>query len=149
MTGGGEWVANRGKFRFEDLVVGAEFHHPYTVSAEVYQQFTALFGDVSPLHVDDVTARSCGFSERLVHGAVLNGFISNFIGMHFPGRRSLELEVAIEYCKPTYVGDKLLLRATVKERLEALAVATLKFTFSRGSDVVARGKVRVMICDIP
>ena len=144
-----ESVAKRGAFTFEDLPLGTRFTQQYAATEEVYRRFLDLFGDVSPLHVSDEVAVSCGFSRRLVHGATLNGFISNFVGMNFPGRRSLELGVDIEYVQPTYIGDVLLLEATVKERLEARCVVVLKFRFTRGDTLIARGRITVMMCDVP
>jgi acyl dehydratase len=138
----------RGFFGFEDLPIGAEFVHQYPITQELYQSFLSLFQDSSPLHTNDATAISCGFSSRLVHGATLNGLISNFVGMHFPGRKSLELGVSIDYVMPVYIGDVLSLCATVTERFTARSVITLKILFSRAEQCVARAKVRVMICDI-
>lgn len=142
-------LAKRGKFTYEDLQIGARFQQEYAITEDVYQRFLALFGDASPLHVDDAVAVRCGFPRKLVHGATLNGFISNFVGMNFPGRRTLELGVDIEYVKPTHIGDVVVLDATVKERLEASNVLVLRFKFLRDTTVVARGRVTIMICDVP
>src|SRR5689334_9206808 len=139
----------RGNFTFDDLVLGTKFRKQYVITAEVYDRFLELFGDASPLHVDDAVAVSCGFSSKLMHGAILNGFISNFVGMNFPGRRTLELGVEIRFLKPTYVGDVLDLEAVVKERLESRQVVVLHFAFRREATAVARGVVSVMICNVP
>ncbi len=138
----------RGDFTFEDLTIGSSFRQRYAITEDVYRRFLDLFGDASPLHVDDSVAARCGFAGKLMHGAILNGFISNFVGMNFPGKRTLELGVEIRFLKPTYVGDELELEATVKERLESRRVVVLHFVFRRGAVAVARGAVSVMICDV-
>ena len=138
----------RGNFTFEDLPLGTRFRKQYVISEDVYRGFLDLFGDVSPLHVDDQVARSCGFSAKLMHGAILNGFISDFVGMNFPGKRTLELGVEIHFVKPTYMNDVLELEATVKERLESRQVVVLQFRFQRETTMVANGRVTVMICDL-
>jgi 3-hydroxybutyryl-CoA dehydratase len=138
----------RGNFTFEDLPLGTRFRKQYVIGEEVYQGFLDLFGDASPLHVDDRVARSCGFSEKLMHGAILNGFISDFVGMNFPGKRTLELGVEIHFVKPTYMNDVLELEATVKERLESRQVVVLQFRFQRETTMVANGRVTVMICNL-
>jgi acyl dehydratase len=142
-------LQKRGQFTYDDLQIGTRFQQEYAITEEVYQRFLALFGDVSPLHVSDEVAAHCGFPRKLVHGATLNGFISNFVGMHFPGKRTLELGVDIEYVKPTHIGDVVMLDATVKERLEASNVLVLRFKFLRDTTVVARGRVSIMICNVP
>ena len=141
-------AAKRGEFTFEDLTLGETFRQSYTITEDVYQRFLALFGDASPLHVDDAVAVRCGFQAKLMHGAILNGFISNFVGMNFPGKRTLELGVEIRFLKPTYVGDVLELEAVVKERLESRQVVVLHFAFQRVGEAVARGKVSIMLCDV-
>lgn|SRR5882757_1883768 len=138
----------RGNYTFEDLVLGTRFSKQYTISEDVYQRFLDLFGDASPLHVDDEVAKSCGFSAKLMHGAILNGFISNFVGMNFPGKRTLELGVEIHFVKPTYVGDMVELEAVVKERLESKKVVVLQFRFRRETTMVANGRVSIMMCDL-
>ena len=141
-------LEKRGWFTFEDLAEGVEFEQQYTITPDVYQKFLDLFGDASPLHVSDEAAISCGFSAKLMHGAILNGFISNFVGMNFPGRRTLELGVEINFVKPTYAGDVLTLSAKVKERLESRKVIVLQFRFLREDVAVAKGRISVMICDV-
>ncbi len=137
-----------GQFTFEDLRVGTRFQRQYVISADVYQRFLDLFGDASPLHVDDQVAMSSGFPAKLMHGAILNGFISNFVGMNFPGRRSLELGVEIRYRKPAYLDDVLELEAVVKQRLESRRVVLLEFVFRRQDTPIASGTVTVLICDL-
>jgi len=139
--------AEGGDFTFEDLVLGTKFCKRYIINQDVYQRFLALFGDASPLHISDDLATSCGFSSKLMHGAILNGFISNLVGMHFPGRRALLLGVEIRFLKPAYLGDALDLEATVRERLESRGVVVLHFNFSREREAIARGRVSVKICD--
>lgn len=138
----------RGNFTFEDLTLGTRFRKQYVIGEDVYGRFLDLFGDASPLHVDDQAAISCGFPAKLMHGAILNGFISNFVGMNFPGKRTLELGVEIHFVKPTYVNDVLELEATVKERLESRQVVVLQFRFRRDTTMVANGRITVMICNL-
>lgn len=138
----------RGGYTFDDLVAGTQCRQQYVIHEIVYEKFLELFGDTSPLHVDDEVAKSCGFSGKLMHGAILNGFISNFVGTIFPGRRTLEVGVEISFVKPTYLGDVLELEATVQDRLESRNVVILRFRFLRGRTIVARGTISVMICDL-
>jgi len=137
-----------GDFEFDDLVQGASWRQEYAISADMYSSFVDLFGDRSPLHVDDSVAVACGFRERLMYGAMLNGFISNFVGMHFPGKRTLELGVDINFVTPFYVNDSLVLEAKVKDRLEIRKVVLLQFRFLRGTTLIAWGRIRAMICEM-
>ena len=74
-------------FSYQDVVEGVLYERDYTITSEVYEGFLRVFGDRSQLHVDSVYAKACAFTDVLMHGAILNGFISNFVGMVFPAAK--------------------------------------------------------------
>ena len=130
---------------YDDLTEGMVRERDYAITLEVYEDFLRLFGDRSPLHVDTAYAQACGFAGPLMHGAVLNGFISNFIGMVFPGGKSLELSVDIRFSQPVYLGDTVRLQGKVAQKLDAQQVVVLHLTFlnqTRGG-TAACGRVQV------
>ncbi len=137
--------------RYEDIAVGAKFGHGYTASPEVYQKFLEAFHDFSPVHVDENYARTAGFAGRVMHGAQLNGFLSHFVGMIFPGRRSLLLAVDLRFLQPSFLGDKLELAAEVTQKLDAKKVIVLDVTFKNltQNSVVARGRAQVLLREEP
>ncbi len=130
---------------YNDLTEGMTQERDYVITPEVYEDFMRVFGDRSPLHVDADYAKVCGFVGPLMHGAILNGFISNFIGMVFPGGRSLELSVDIRFSQPVYLGDTVRLQGKVAQKLDAQRVVVLHLTFlnqTRGG-TAANGRVQV------
>jgi NAD(P)-dependent dehydrogenase (short-subunit alcohol dehydrogenase family)/acyl dehydratase len=130
-----------------DIHEGAEFEHEYRIGDDTYAQFLGAFGDLNPLHVSDRYAIGAGFSGRVMHGAIVNGFVSHFVGMVFPGRRSLLLSVDVRYAAPSYLGDQLALRATVDRVVESQRTVLLNFVIRGPADaaVIARGRVQVKI----
>jgi 3-hydroxybutyryl-CoA dehydratase len=132
---------------FEDLREGDEFEEPYAIVPAAYEAFVAASGDRSPLHVDDDYARARGFPERVMHGALLNAFVSHFVGMRVPGRRALLQAMDLQYLKPSFLGDRLILRATVAQKVEAARAIVLhvKIQNETRQAVVARGRVQVGI----
>jgi 3-hydroxybutyryl-CoA dehydratase len=137
--------------RYEDIAVGAKVGHDYVIDAVVYQRFLEAFHDFSPVHVDENHARAAGFAGCVMHGAQLNGFLSHFVGMIFPGRRSLLLAVDLRYLKPSFLGNKLHLAAEVTQKLDAKRVIVLDVSFQNQTcnTVVARGRVQVMLREQP
>jgi 3-hydroxybutyryl-CoA dehydratase len=137
--------------RYPDIAVGMKVQYEYVISPGVYDHFLAAFADRSPIHVDETYAAACGFPGRVMHGTLLNGFLSHFVGMHFPGRLSLLLAVDLRFAQPSYLGDTILLEATVSQKLDARSVLILDVTFTnRTRDcVAARGRVQVMLRDEP
>ena len=136
-------------YSFADIVEGMTVDRDYTLTKTVYEAFLLAFDDRSPVHVDDGYAQASGFRERVMHGAILNGFLSNFIGMHFPGRQSLWLSVDLRYLRPTYLGDALNLQAVVAQKVESQRVLVLNIVIRNHTQVVvtARGKVQVALRD--
>lgn len=134
-------------YNFDDIKENAEYSRSYTIDAAVYNTFLLVFKDQSPIHVDESYARTAGFSGRVMHGAILNGFLSHFVGMYFPGQRSLILSVSMNYNLPSYLGDKLTLKARVRQKVETAQVVVLevKFVNQLSEKVVASGKVQVSL----
>jgi acyl dehydratase len=132
-----------------DLPVGAQFEREYAIEPRLYEGFLALFGDLSPVHVDDAYARASGFEGRVMHGAILNGFLSHFIGMVCPGQRALLLSADIRYAKPSYLGDRIAIRASISQVVESQRVVVLNIEFFNATKTqkVARGRVQVAIRD--
>lgn len=134
---------------YKDLVEGVSHELDYVISPKVYEGFLSIFGDCSPLHVDADYAKRCGFTEILMHGAILNGFVSNFVGMVYPGGKSLELSVDIRYLQPAYLGDTLRLVGKINQKLDVQQVVVLHVTFlnqTRGG-TTASGRVQIKIME--
>lgn len=132
---------------YRDLVEGMACERDYNITASVYEHFLAAFGDRSPLHVDADFAKLCGFAGPVMHGSILNGFISQFVGMVFPGANSLLLSVDIRFSQPSYLGDTLRLRAEIAQKLDTQQVVLLHVTFlnrTRGG-TAATGRVQVKV----
>ena len=138
-------------WNYRDIAVGMKEARDYVISLEVYDHFLAAFDDRSPIHVDDVHARQRGFPEKVMHGTLLNGFLSHFVGMFFPGRLSLLLSVDLRFAQPSHLGDVIRLEAVVSQKLEARNVIVLDATFSNITRdcLAARGRIQVMVTDEP
>ena len=132
---------------YAEIEEGSEHTQEYTISEAVYRSFLQGFDDRSPIHVDDEYARARGFHQRVMHGAILNGFVSHFVGMRFPGRRALLMSVDLRYARPCYLEDRIRVRATVAQKVDSQSVIVLKLeleNLTRG-EVVARGVAQVKV----
>ena len=117
----------------------------YAISAEVYEHFLAAYRDTNPLHTEDEYARRHGFPERVVHGTILNGFISHFIGVHFPGDGWLLHAVSTQFKTPCHLGDEILIEATVAHVAASVKVVTIDMVLTNvtRNRVAAKSKVQV------
>ena len=132
---------------FAELSEGREHQEEYVITPAVYDAFLAAFDDRSPIHVDAEAAKAAGFRGRVMFGALLNGFLSHFVGMRFPGRRALLLSSDLRYLNPSYAGDKISLHARVDQAVEAQGVVVLLVDFknlTQGTQA-AKGRVQVKV----
>lgn len=134
-------------YSFQQIKENFEFSKSYRIDETVYRALVEVFGDENPLHVDDEYARRSGFDRRVMHGAILQGFLSNFVGMHFPGKNSLILSVSLNYHQPCYLSDEVVLTARVRQKTETGSAVVLEVKFrNAGADtLVASGKLQVAL----
>jgi 3-hydroxybutyryl-CoA dehydratase len=123
---------------------GDLFTYTFKVSPDIYQGFISLFKDTNPLHTDEKFAVSKGFTSKVMHGNILNGFISYFIGECLPVKDVLIQTQEIKYLKPVYVNDQLTLHAEIEEVFESVNTINFKYFFENHDKVkVARGKIQI------
>ena len=133
--------------RYDEINVGMKETHDYVIKPEIYQGFLDVFHDYSPVHVDERFAKAQGFEGCVTHGTILNGFVSHFVGMYFPGRFSLLLSADLRFTNPSYQGDTIRLEAVVSQKLDARNTIVLDATLSNTTRncLAARGRIQVMI----
>lgn len=128
-----------------DVREGFRTSQRYTISQEVYEHFLAAYGDTNPMHTDDQFARRHGFPERVMHGTILNGFISHFVGVHFPAGAVLLHSVNTQYKTPCHLGDEIVVEGTVTQVAESVGVLTMDLVLTNVTRdrVAAKSKVQV------
>lgn len=132
---------------YDEITEGMKVQHAYAITPAVYENFLAAFQDHSPVHVDEAYARQAGFPGKVMHGAILNGFVSHFVGMIFPGKPSLLLAVDLRFAQPSFLGDTLQLEAVVSQKLDAQRVIVLDLALKNltQNHLAARGRVQVKL----
>jgi len=126
---------------------GDQFEQKFVVTEEIYRGFIVLFKDENPLHVNNDFARQLGFPDKVMHGNILGGFLSFFVGECLPLKNVIIHSQEIKYVKPVYLNDPLLLRTTVSAIHESVKVVELKFQFEKAATgmVVAKGQLQIGI----
>ena len=124
---------------------GAIFEASFTVSETVYNGFISIFKDQNPLHTNEQFAKGKGFENKVMHGNILGGFLSYFIGECLPTKNVIIHSQEIKYSKPVYLNDDLLLKATVNEVYESVNAIEFKYNFLKKESmvVVAKGKIQI------
>lgn len=123
------------------------FEQTFIVSDKIYEGFILIFKDTNPLHTDAQFAIEHGFQGKVMHGNILNGFVSYFIGECLPIKNVIIHMQDIQYKNPVYLNDKVVFEAVVNEVFESVNAIEFKFSFKNESSkkVVAKGKVQIGI----
>jgi acyl dehydratase len=128
------------------LTLHEKFEHDFTVSEQIYEGFISTFNDRNPLHTDEEFARSKGFKGRVMHGNILNGFISFFIGECLPGKNVIIHSQEIQYKNAVYLNDNLHFEASVCGVYESVNAVEFSFAFrNREGKTVSKGKIQIGI----
>lgn len=114
--------------------IGDRFTEHFVVSAGIHGGFIALFGDRHPLHTDARYAVARGFRSEVMHGNILNGFLSYFVGERWPDREVMILSQEIKYQRPVYLGDRLTLEVEVADVHQSVNVVELACKFRNAAD---------------
>jgi len=120
------------------------YRHKFTVSPETYSGFINVFKDENPLHTDEQFAKELGFDRVVMHGNILNGFLSFFVGQCLSRKNVMIINQQIDFHKPVFLNDVVELIAKVSFASEAVGITEYKYYFeNQQKEKVAKGKITV------
>lgn len=123
---------------------GQKFEFTFVVDEQLHAGFISLFKDKNPLHISDDFASEKKFSSKVMHGNILNGFLSWFVGEGLPSKDVVIQAQTIQFSKPVYLNDKVTLRAEITEVHESVKVVMFKFQFTNNNNErVAKGTIQI------
>ncbi|MBQ9989698.1 MAG: MaoC family dehydratase [Lachnospiraceae bacterium] len=88
-----------------------------TVTESDVTLFAGISGDFNPAHLDAEYAKNSMFGQRIAHGMLSAGFISNVLGNQLPGQGTIYLGQELKFLKPVFLGDTVTATVTVTERI--------------------------------
>ncbi len=128
------------------MIKGDKFDSFFKITEKVYYGFIDLFEDKNPLHVNDFFAQSKGYKSVVMHGNILGGFLSYFIGECLPQKNIIIHSQQIKYHNPVYLNQQIILKAEIVDVFESVNVIELKFNFEdEHSNTLAKGKIQIGI----
>ena len=84
------------------------------ISQDIVTKFSELVGDLNPIHVDKVYAKSTKFKKCIAHGRLLTSFLGKLFAQEYPGPGSILVEQNNKFIKPCYVGDTVTMTIKLK-----------------------------------
>ena len=97
----------------DDFFSGQELVEEKLFTEDQVRRFAELSGDRNPLHMDERYAGRSRFHGRIVHGILVAGVISKIIGTQLPGEGSIYLEQNIQFRKPVYIDEKIIVKVKI------------------------------------
>lgn len=128
------------------MKLGEQFTEQFKITSSVYEGFIQLFNDRNSLHTNDRFAQAHGFSQKVMHGNILNGFLSYFVGECLPLKNVIIHTQQIQFKHPVFLDNELQLNAKITGIFESVNAIEMKFTFTNTEmRIVAKGKIQIGI----
>ena len=122
------------------------FENEFIISEKVYENFINLSNDRNLLHTNAIYAKSKGFDDKVMHGNILNAFISFFVGECLPTNEIVIHFQTIKFKNPCYLNEILKFKATVISIIKSVNVVEFDYQFSNlESKIIAQGKIQIGI----
>lgn len=96
-----------------DFEVGLTYKLSKKVTDEYVQATADWSGDYNKAHMDDEFARNGIFGQKIAHGLVCLGMVSNILGNNLPGL--ILMSQTVNYMAPVYFDDEVTAEVVLTE----------------------------------
>ncbi|MDB3994411.1 MaoC family dehydratase [Gammaproteobacteria bacterium] len=111
---------------YNEISVDDIFSFPHTFTLDQLSLFSDLTGDKNPIHLDEEFSRNSGFETNLVYGMLSASLFSKLIGMYCPGKNGLYLSQTLDFKKPIYIDEEVIVRGTVTKKFDKFQMLKMK-----------------------
>lgn len=125
-------------YTYSQLKIGDSATFSKTISEADVLLFTAVSGDLNPVHINEEYAKSTRFERRIVHGALTASLIPASLTLAFPG--SIYISQYVEFKAPVYFGDTITSTVTCKEKREKRQVVMRTTCTNQHGELVLDGE---------
>jgi len=139
---------------YDEVRTGDAFGSSLTVTETHLVLGAGMFGDFTPLHVDEEFARRSRFGSRILHGPFTSALVSSSAGMYFAGTAIAYLEHACRFKAPVRAGDTLTTAWTItaksdKPKHRGGMVAMRGVTKNQRDEVVVEADGKMLVASRP
>jgi acyl dehydratase len=132
--------------KLSSIKVGETASLRHSITAGDIRAFARLSGDRNPLHADAAYAKTTAFKRPVVHGMFLGALVSRLIGMKLPGAYSLMMRESLDFKKPVFIGDTIIVLAKVVHASPATGIVELAVDIRKNEgDLAGSGAVLVRV----
>lgn len=110
-----ERIENR---TFDELKPGDTANLIRTLTHKDIELFAVMSGDVNPMHVDEVFARSDMFHKVVANGMWGGALISTVLGTQLPGPKTIYVDQSLHFRRSIGLGDTITVTVKVRKKDE-------------------------------
>lgn len=126
-------ISKIAQYSLDDIKPGLTKKFRVDVTESLTNEFAKITGDYSPIHMEEVYARTTKFKQRISHGMLVVSFFSRLVGMHLPGKNGLLLSYSIKHLLPCFLDQEIVVEGIVTEKSTSTRIITLKATITDSS----------------
>jgi acyl dehydratase len=115
---------------------GAVAERSRTTSMRDVEMFSAMTGDMNPLHYDAALAERSPFGGLIVQGGVTSGLLNAVVAEDLPGPGTVFLGVEWRFVKAVLVGETITARVEVTTVRDDKPICTLATSVRNGKGEV-------------
>ena len=132
-------------YTYEEIEPGQTANFSKQVEETDIQMFSAVSGDVNPVHLDEEFAAGTMFGERIAHGMLTGAVISAALAMELPGPGCIYLGQTLRFSRPVKIGDRITVNLEVTAKSDDKKIITLSTeVINQECKVVASGEAQVL-----
>ena len=136
------------EYTFDEIKIGQSKEFQITITESMVNDFAKISGDFSPIHMDEIYAKSTSFKKRVVHGMLLASFLSRVDGMYLPGKHALYFSQNIEFRNPCFIDDELTIERKVIDKSISTKILKIESKiFNQENKILLYGVGRVIVRD--
>jgi 3-hydroxybutyryl-CoA dehydratase len=134
------------EYSFNEIKIGLEHYFDITINDELEENFAKISGDFNPLHMDEQYAKKTKFGKRVCHGMLLASFFSKLVGMYLPGKNALYFSQNLNFIRPCFIGDKIIVKGEIIDKSESTKMIKIKTTIKNiEGQVLVEGIAQVLV----
>ena len=136
------------EYTYDEIEIGLSTQFEVLITESMVKNFANISGDYSPIHMDEIYAKSTTFEKRVVHGMLLASFFSRVDGMYLPGKHALYFSQNIEFRNPCFIGDKVKVYSKVIDKSDSTKILKIESTITnQDNKILVYGIGRVIVRD--
>ena len=134
------------KYTFDSINIGINHEFKIIISEKLVSDFSIISGDFNPLHMDEQFAKKSKFGRRVCHGMLLSSFFSRLVGMYLPGKNALYFSQNLNFIKPCFIGDKIIVKGEVIDKSEATRMIKIETSIKNNTGkLLVEGIAQVLV----